>query len=146
MGGIGSGTFSVQRRMRAWYKKYREPPGSTDFFQYQIQDGAILSRATASAIDAVYLARTLPRLDLLVIAPDEIRIVELKQKASAGELGQMLQYMQSLKRDRNLGQYLRGKVRYVLCVLQENANVRALCDAQGIEYLVIPASELPEVP
>jgi len=146
MGGTGSGTFSVQRRMWAWYKKYREPPGSTDFFQYQIQDNAILSRDTASAIDAVYLARTLPRLDLLVIAPSEIHIVELKSKASAGELGQMLQYIECLRRDRNLAKYLRGKVRHVLCVLQENANVRALADAQGIEYIQIPAAELPEVP
>lgn len=146
VGGPGSGKPRLQWQMWQWYKKYRMPPGAQDFYQFRIHDQAILSRETASSIDAAWLYQTLPRLDLLVLSPTEIHVVELKPKVRMAEIGQIEQYIQNLKRDPALAKYLNAPIKKVLCVIEDNANARAVATAQGIEYIIIPILELPEAP
>jgi len=132
--------------MAAWYRKYRVPEGATVDLQYPAFDSVLVTRPNVSLEQARAFRRAMPRLDMLVILPSEVRIVELKPNAQLRDLGQALQYQTSLKRDIFLGPLLDRPLRVVLCTLQENENVRVLCEAQGIEYIVIPVSELPELP
>jgi len=146
VGGPGSGKPRLQWQMWQWYKKYRMPPGGQDFYQFRIPDSAILTRETASAIDAAWLYQTLPRLDLLVLSPQEIHVVELKPKVRLAEIGQIDQYIMNLKRVPALEKYLNVPIKKVLCVIEDNANARAVAAAQGIEYIIIPILELPPPP
>lgn len=132
--------------MWQWYRKYRLPAGAQDFYQFRIPDEAILSRPTASSIDAAWLYQTLPRLDILVLSPSEIHVVELKPKVRLAELGQIDLYIQALKRTKTLAPYLNVPIRRILCVIEDNANARAVAQSMGIEYIVIPALELPQPP
>jgi hypothetical protein len=141
-----SGRPKVQRQMSAWYQLYRVPPGSTVRYQYSIFDSVQTERATVSAEEASSMSRAMPRLDMLVIAPGEIRLVELKPNAQLKDVGQVLQYERYLMRDIFLKPHLGQPVKRVLCSLQENSSVRAACAPENIEYIVIPTSELPPVP
>jgi len=137
------GKPKVQRQMSDWYKKYRLPEGATVRYQYSIFDSVQVGRSTVSAEDASALQRAMPRLDMLVILPDELQLVELKPNAQLKDVGQVLQYERYLQRDIFLKPHLSQPIKRVLCSLQENASVRAACEPENIEYIVIPVSELP---
>jgi hypothetical protein len=122
---------------------YRLPPGATVRYQYSIFDSVQTERATLSAEEASSMSRAMPRLDMLVILPNEIRLVELKPNAQLKDVGQVLQYERYLMRDIFLKPHLNQPVKRVLCSMIENASVRAACVPEGIEYIVIPQSELP---
>ena len=132
--------------MSLWYEKYRMPPGSTRRYQYSIFDEVQTSRVSTSLEEAAILSRAMPRLDLLVIAPDAVHVVELKPLAALKDVGQVLQYAKYLQRDIFLRDHLTRPIRLVLCSVTENASVRAACQADGIEYIVIPRDELPPLP
>jgi len=132
--------------MSEWYKQYRLPPNTTVRYQYSIFDSVQVSRTTVSAEDASALQRAMPRLDMLVILPDGIQLVELKPNAQLKDVGQVLQYERYLQRDIFLKPHLGQPIKRVLCSLQENASVRAACEPENIEYIVIPISELPPIP
>lgn len=136
----------VQRQMSLWYEMYRLPPGSERRYQYSIFDSVQVNRATASIEDAMILSRAMPRIDLLAITPDEVRVVELKPNAQLKDVGQVKQYAVYIRRDIFLAKHLNRPFRLVLCSLQENASVRVACEAEDIEYIVIPQAELPPVP
>lgn len=140
------GKPKLQAQMAAWYEKYRMPPGSTRKYQYSIFDSVQVGRSTATIEEASSLQRAMPRLDMLVITADEIRLVELKPNAQLKDVGQVLQYERYLQRDIFLKPHLNRPIRRILCSLQENASVRAACEPEGIEYIVIPVSELPPPP
>ncbi len=144
MGAPGSGTPRIITPMSEWYRKYKTPPGSTVRYQYPIWDELLVKRKGVILEEAATFTRAMPRLDMLVITPSEVRIVEMKPKAQLRDIGQALQYEKSLHRDVMLHEHLNRPVRIVMVTLQENMNVRALCEGQGIEYLVIPRSELPQ--
>lgn len=129
-----------------WYEQYRMPPGSTRRYQYSIFDEIQTSRMSTSLEEAAIQSRAMPRLDLLVIAPEEIHVVELKPLAALKDVGQVIQYAKYLKRDIFLRDHLTRPMRLILCSLVENASVRAACDSEGIEYVVIPRDELPPLP
>ena len=139
------GKPKVQRQMSEWYKQYRLPQGATVRYQYSIFDSVQVNRSTVSADDASALQRAMPRLDMLVIIPGEIQLVELKPNAQLKDVGQVLQYERYLMRDIFLKPHLNTPIKRVLCSLQENASVRAACEPENIEYIVIPVSELPPV-
>lgn len=132
--------------MSMWYEQYRMPPGSTRRYQYSIFDEIQTSRMSTSLEEAAIQSRAMPRLDLLVIAPEEIHVVELKPLAALKDVGQVIQYAKYLKRDIFLRDHLTRPMRLILCSLVENASVRAACDSEGIEYVVIPRDELPPLP
>jgi len=136
----------IQRQMSLWYEQYRMPPGSTRRYQYSIFDSVQVERTTVNMEDAVSLARGMPRVDLLVVAPTELQLVELKPNAQLKDVGQVHQYKRYLDRDIFLKQHLNMPVSLHLVTLKENASVRAACDAEGIQYHVIPLSELPPPP
>lgn len=140
------GRPSIQRQMSMWYEQYRMPGGSMRKYQYSIFDQVQVGRSTANLEEAALLARGMPRLDLLIIAPEEVHLVELKPNAQLKDVGQVLQYEKYLRRDIFMGQHLNRPVKRVLCSMVENASVRAACLAEGIEYIVIPSSELPSLP
>ena len=133
----------IQRQMAMWWEQYRMPPGSSRRYQYSIFDKVQVDRTTASMDDAVALARGMPRIDLLVIAPGEVQLVELKPNAQLKDVGQVVMYRKYLQRDIFLQQHLTMPVSMHLVSLKDNASVRAACDAEGIQYHVIPLSELP---
>lgn len=137
------GKPKLQRQMADWYRLYRLPPGATVRYQYSIFDSVQVSRTTLSAEDASSLQRAMPRLDMLVILPGGIQLVELKPNAQLKDVGQVLQYEKYLRRDIFLKPHLNQPIKRVLCSLHENASVRAACEPEGIEYVVIPESELP---
>jgi hypothetical protein len=137
------GKPKIQRQMSEWYKQYRLPPGATVRYQYSIFDSVQVSRTTLSADDASALQRAMPRLDMLVIIPGEIQLVELKPNAQLKDVGQVLQYERYLMRDIFLAPHLNQPIKRVLCSMIENASVRAACEPENIEYIVIPQSELP---
>jgi len=137
------GKPKIQRQMSLWYEQYRIPPGATKRYQYSIFDSVQVERTTMSIEEASSMARAMPRLDLLVIAPDQIHVVELKPDAQLKDVGQLLQYERYLKRDVFLAPHLTRPIRRVLVTLHENASVRAACEPENIEYLVIPLAELP---
>ncbi len=143
MGGIGSGTLRVQRPMAQYYKEHYCPAGCIIRYQYGIKDRLLIERSNLNLEEVAIIERALPRLDMLVITHDEVRIVELKPNAQLRDVGQALQYVESLKRDVFLASYLNRPIKLILCSLTENANVRALVEGQGGEYIVIPATELP---
>jgi hypothetical protein len=136
----------IQRQMAMWWEQYRMPPGSTRRYQYSIFDSVQVERTTVSLDDAASLARSMPRVDLLVVAPTELQLVELKPNAQLKDVGQVHQYKRYLDRDIFLKQHLNMPVSLHLVSLRENASVRAACDAEGIHYHVIPLSELPPLP
>lgn len=138
-----SGRPHVQRQMSMWYEKYRMPLGATRRYQYSIFDSVQVSRSTLDLAEASAMTRAMPRLDMLVITKTEIQLVELKPNAQLKDVGQVLQYERYLKRDIFLKPHLTLPIRRILCSLQENASVRAACQAENIEYVVIPVSELP---
>lgn len=140
------GRPKVQRQMSMWYEQYRIPPGATKKYQYSIFDSVQVQRTTTSLEDAAAMARAMPRLDLLVIAPDQIHVVELKPDAQLKDVGQLLQYERYLKRDVFLAPHLTRPIKRVLVTLHENASVRAACEPEGIEYIIIPLAELPPLP
>lgn len=146
MGGVGSGKPRISAQMAAWYRQYRVPEGATVDLQFAAFDSVLVNRPGVSLEQARSFRRAMPRLDMLVILPSEVRIVELKPDAQLRDLGQAEQYRTSLRRDIFVGPLLDRPLRVVLCTLHENENVRALCEAQDIEYIVIPVSELPELP
>lgn len=133
----------VQRQMALWYEQYRMPPGAERRYQYSIFDRVQVERTTLTLEEAAVLSRAMPRLDFLVIAPDAVHVVELKPNAQLKDVGQVLQYARYLERDIFISKHLDRPVRLVLVSLTENASVRAACEAEGIEYLQIPADELP---
>lgn len=137
------GKPKLQAQMCAWYEKYRMPPGATRKYQYSIFDSVQVERSTSTIEEASSLQRAMPRLDMLVITADEIYLVELKPNAQLKDVGQVLQYERYLQRDIFLKPHLNRPIKRVLCSLQENASVRAACEPEGIEYIVIPVSELP---
>jgi len=92
------------------------------------------------------MSRAMPRLDLLVIAPGELQLIELKPNAQLKDVGQVLQYRRYLERDVFIKNVIDRPIRMALVTMNENGSVRAACDAEGIEYHVIPLSELPELP
>ncbi len=141
-----SGKPKIQRQMSEWYRMYRLPPSATVRYQYSIFDSVQVGRTTTSAEDASSLQRGMPRLDMLVIAPDGIQLVELKPNAQLKDVGQVLQYERYLMRDIFLKPHLNQPIKRVLCSMIENASVRAACVPENIEYIVIPISELPPVP
>lgn len=140
------GKPKIQRQMSMWYEIYRIPPGATKRYQYSIFDSVQVERTTMSLEEASSMARAMPRLDLLVIAPDQIHVVELKPDAQLKDVGQLLQYERYLMRDVFLAPHLTRPIRRVLVTLHENASVRAACEPENIEYIVIPLSELPPPP
>jgi hypothetical protein len=129
-----------------WYEAYRLPLNAFRRYQYPIFDNVLTGRVDASLEEASSFSRAMPRLDMLVILPDEIQLIEFKPNAQLKDVGQILQYETSLKRDVFLADKLTRPIRRIMCTLQDNANVRAMCAAQNIEYLVIPVSELPPPP
>lgn len=143
VGGTGSGTLKVQRPMAQYYRDHFVPPNAIVRYQYGIKDSLIMQRTNLSLEEAAMIERALPRLDMLVITSKEIRIVELKPNVQLRDIGQALQYVESLKRDVHLAPYLDRPIRLVMCSLTENANVRALVEGQKGEYIVIPAALLP---
>ncbi len=132
--------------MALWYEKYRLPPGADRRYQYSIFDRVLAERSTASLEEAAILTRAMPRLDMLVILPAEIQLVEIKPNAQLKDVGQILQYERYLKRDIFLEKHLTRPIRRIMLTLQENGSVRAACEAEGIEYVVIPVLELPPIP
>ncbi len=142
MGAPGSGTLRIINPMSEWYRKYKVPPGSTVRYQYPIWDELLVRRNGVILEDAVTFTRAMPRLDMLVVTPSEVRIVEMKPNAQLRDVGQALQYLESLKRDVMLRERLDRPIKVVMVTLHENLNVRALCEGQGIEYVVIPGTEL----
>ena len=138
-----SGKPKIQRQMSEWYKLYRLPQGATVRYQYSIFDSVQVSRTTVSADDASALQRAMPRLDMLVITSDHLELVELKPNAQLKDVGQVLQYERYLMRDIFLKPHLNQPIKRVLCSMIENASVRAACEPENIEYIVIPLSELP---
>lgn len=140
------GRPKVQKQMSLWYEMYRIPPGSEKRYQYSIFDSVQTGRVTMNLEDALALSRAMPRLDLLAVAPDVIHLVELKPNAQLKDVGQVLQYEKYLKRDIFVSQHLNRPIKRVLVSLVDNASVRAACGAEDIEYIVIPASELPPLP
>lgn len=140
------GKPKIQRQMSEWYKLYRLPPGATVRYQYSIFDSVQVERSTVSAEDASSLQRAMPRLDMLVILSDGIQLVELKPNAQLKDVGQVLQYERYLMRDIFLKPHLNQPIKRVLCSMIENASVRAACEPENIEYIVIPVSELPPAP
>lgn len=143
MGAPGSGTLKLINPMSEWYRRYRVPPGSIVRFQYAIWDELLVKREGVILEEAATFTRAMPRLDMLVITPSEVRIVEMKPNAQLRDVGQALQYEASLKRDVMLRERLDRPIKIVMVTLHENANVRALCEGQGVEYIVIPPTELP---
>jgi hypothetical protein len=137
------GKPKIQRQMADWYKMYRLPPNTTVRYQYSIFDSVQVNRTTVSAEDASSLQRAMPRLDMLVITADGLQLIELKPNAQLKDVGQVLQYARYLQRDIFLKPHLGQPIKLVLCSMQENASVRAACDPEGIEYVVIPPDELP---
>ncbi len=142
MGGKGSGTPRIQTVMGEWYRQHQVPPSSIVRFQYGVRDSLIVGRVSMTLEQAAMIDRALPRLDMLVITPGDIRIVELKPEAQLRDVGQAMQYAESLKRDVQLKDYLDRPMRLVLVVLKANESVRALVEGQGMQYLVIPPSEV----
>lgn len=142
MGAPGSGTLKLINPMSEWYRKYQVPAGSTVRYQYPIWDELLVKRTGVILEEAATFTRSMPRLDMLVITPAEIRIVEMKPNAQLRDVGQATQYATSLARDVMLRDHLDRPIKIVMVTLHENANVRALCEGQGIEYIVIPATEL----
>jgi hypothetical protein len=138
-----SGKPKIQKQMSTWYQMYRLPPGATVRYQYSIFDSVQTERATLSAEEASSMSRAMPRLDMLVILPGEIRLVELKPNAQLKDVGQVLQYERYLMRDIFLKPHLGQPIKRVLCSMMENSSVRAACAPENIEYIVIPQSELP---
>jgi len=136
----------IQRQMAMWWEQFRMPPGSTRRYQYSIFDSVQVERSTVNMEDAVSLSRGMPRVDLLVVAPGEMQMVELKPNAQLKDVGQVHQYRRYLERDIFLKQHLSMPVSLHLVSLKENASVRAACEAEGIQYHVIPLSELPPLP
>lgn len=146
MGGPGSGKPKVQRLMAIWYETFRMPPGSNRKYQYSVFDSIQVARTKADLSEAVNFSRAMPRIDLLVVAPQALIVVELKPKASLAEVGQVVQYSKYLARDVFIKPYLDRPMKLVLCTLQDNASVRAACEADGIEYIYIPPQELDTLP
>jgi hypothetical protein len=136
----------IQRQMAMWWEQYRMPPGSTRRYQYSIFDKIQVDRSTVNLEDAASLSRGMPRIDLLVIAPEGVQLVELKPNAQLKDVGQVIMYRKYLQRDIFLQQHLTRPVSMHMVTLKENASVRAACDAEGIQYHVIPLSELPPPP
>jgi hypothetical protein len=132
--------------MALWYEQYRMPPGATRRYQYAIFDSVQTARVTTSIQEASNLTRAMPRLDMLVMAPDHIELVELKPNVALKDVGQVLQYEKYLRRDIFLQQHMNQPIRRILVSLRENVSVRLACEAEGIEYMVIPISELPPLP
>lgn len=141
-----SGRPKVQKAMSLWYEKFRLPPNAERRYQYSIFDSIQTGRTTASLEDAMILSRAMPRLDMLAVTPDMIHLVELKPNAQLRDVGQVLQYEKYLKRDIFIAQHLNRTIKRVLVSLTDNASVRAACGAEDIEYIVIPAAELPAIP
>lgn len=135
-----------QRQMADWYMMYRAPPGATSTYQAPIHDSALLGRADLTFGDVLMIRRALPRADLIVDEPDGIHLVELKVRATLADVGQVHQYHRYLQRDTSLAAKLDRPVHLVLCTLNDNANVRAAAEADGIEYIWIPSAELPPLP
>lgn len=129
--------------MADWYKQYRLPPNTTVRYQYSIFDSVQVGRTTVSADDASSLQRAMPRLDMLVILPEGLQLVELKPNAQLKDVGQVLQYARYLQRDIFLKPHLNQPIKLILCSLTENASVLAACEPENIEYIVIPPDELP---
>jgi hypothetical protein len=138
-----SGKPKIQRQMSDWYKLFRLPPNATVRYQYSIFDSVQVERSTVSAEDASSLQRAMPRLDMLVITAEGLQLVELKPNAQLKDVGQVLQYERYLMRDIFLKSHLNQPIKRVLCSMIENASVRAACEPEHIEYIVIPVSELP---
>lgn len=136
----------IQRQMAMWWEQYRMPPGSSRRYQYSIFDKIQVDRTTVNLEEATALARGMPRIDLLVVAPEGVQLVELKPNAQLKDVGQVIMYMKYLQRDIFLQQHLTRPVSMHLVSLRENASVRAACDAEGIQYHVIPLFELPPPP
>jgi len=142
MGAPGSGTLRIIAPMSEWYRKYRVPEGAIVRYQYPIWDELLVKRQNVTLEEASVFTRAMPRLDMLVITKSEVRIVEMKPNAALRDVGQAMQYETSLRRDVMLRERLDRPIRVVMVTLKENANVRALCEGQNIEYIVIPATEL----
>jgi hypothetical protein len=141
-----SGRPKIQKAMSLWYQNYRLPPNTQTRYQYSIFDSIQTGRTTVSMEEAMTLSRAMPRLDMLAVTSDMIHLVELKPNAQLKDVGQVLQYEKYLKRDIFIAQHLNRPIKRVLVSLTENASVRAACGAEDIEYIVIPAIELPAVP
>ena len=129
-----------------WWVQFRVPPGSTCRYQYSIFDSIQVERSPINLEEAASMSRAMPRLDLLVIAPGELQLIELKPNAQLKDVGQVLQYRRYLERDVFIKNVIDRPIRMALVTMNENGSVRAACDAEGIEYHVIPLSELPELP
>lgn len=140
------GKPKLQAQMSAWFEKYRMPAGATRKYQYSIFDSVQVGRSTATLEEAASLQRAMPRLDMLIVTKDGVWLVELKPNAQLKDVGQVLQYERYLQRDIFLKPHLNRPIKRFLCSLQENASVRAACEPDGIEYIVIPISELPPPP
>lgn len=140
------GKPKIQRQMSSWYQLYRLPANATVRYQYSIFDSVQIERSTINAEEASSMSRAMPRLDMLVIAPDGLQLVELKPNAQLKDVGQVLQYERYLMRDIFLKPHLGQPIKRVLCSMIDNASVRAACAPENIEYIVIPQSELPPVP
>ncbi len=136
----------IQKQMSLWYERYRLPPNAERKYQYSIFDRVLAERSTASLEEAAIMTRAMPRLDMLVLLPDEIQIIEIKPDAQLKDVGQILQYERYLRRDIFLEKHLTRPIRRIMLTLNENGSVRAACEAEGIDYIVVPVLELPPVP
>lgn len=136
----------IQRQMAMWYEKFRLPEAAERKYQYSIFDRVQVERATHDVKEAIVLSRAMPRIDLLAWDDKALHIVELKKNAQLSDVGQVLQYARYVDRDIFLEAYRDLPRKLVLVSTVENGSVRAACQAEGIEYITIPLTELPDLP
>jgi nucleoside-triphosphatase THEP1 len=140
------GRPNIQKRMSLWCEAHLTPEGSLRRYQYSIFDKVQVDRATVNLEEASTLTRAMPRADMIIIAKEEVRVLELKPTAQLQHVGAVLQYVTYLKRDIFLAPHLNRPIVPYIVTLKDNAMVRAACEAEGIRYVVIPLNELPDLP
>ena len=74
--------------------------------------------------------------DAIVFEPHQITIIEAKLKPTPEAIGQLLAYEDLFKRTPRFSQYWHLPVRLVLVTTKEDDTVKALCESNGIEYVV----------
>ena len=140
------GRPNIQRRMGMWCAAHLTPERSLIRYHYSIFEKIQVDRSTATLEEASTLTRAMPRADMVIIAPQEVRLLEIKPTAQLKDVGQVKQYAVYLRRDIFLAPQLNRPLELYVVTLKDNSSVRVACEAEGIHYVVIPLDELPELP
>lgn len=109
------------------------------YFNVGLGEGGSIPSGTPEHLAAMWRYTTQKRADVVVVFADSVALVELRANASSSAVGRLLQYGMLWAQD----PVVPGTVRLVLVTDHEDAELRALCDAVGVELNIVPAVRLP---